>query len=171
MTTKLALRSLAAHRLRLGLTAVAVILGVAFVAGTLVFKDTTTRSFDQLFTQAYQDVELIVRAEQSFAASDDAPAHPIPRSVLTTLRRQVPGADYVHGAAEGYAAIVGKDGKVVGGQAMAQVGGDWPPTPAPTPTPPCGSCREAHPAPPTRWSSTPGAPARAGSRSATRSRS
>jgi putative ABC transport system permease protein len=126
MTAKLALRSLAAHRLRLGLTAVAVILGVGFVAGTLIFKDTTTRSFDQLFAQAYQDVELIVRAEQSFVASDDAPARPIPRSVLTTLRRQVPGADYVHGAAEGYAAIVGKDGKVVGGQAMAQVGGDWP---------------------------------------------
>jgi putative ABC transport system permease protein len=126
MTAKLALRSLAAHRLRLGLTAAAVILGVAFVAGTLIFKDTTTRSFDQLFAQAYQDVELIVRAEQSFAASDDAPARPIPRSVLTTLRRQVPGADYVHGTAEGYAAIVGKDGKVVGGPAMAQVGGDWP---------------------------------------------
>jgi putative ABC transport system permease protein len=125
MTIKLALRSLAAHRLRLGLTAVAVILGVAFVSGTLIFKDTTTRSFDRLFTQAYQDVELIVRAEQSFAAGDDAPAHPVPRSVLATLRRQVPGADYIYGAAEGYAAIVGKDGKVVGGQ--AQVGLDWPP--------------------------------------------
>jgi putative ABC transport system permease protein len=126
MTAKLTLRSLAAHRLRLGLTAVAVILGVAFVAGTLIFKDTTTRSFDQLFAQAYQDVELIVRAKQSFAATEDAPARPIPQAVLATLRAQVPGADYVHGAAEGYAAIVGKDGRVVGGQAMAQVGGDWP---------------------------------------------
>ena len=133
MMAKLALRSLAAHKLRLGLTAVAVILGVAFVSGTLIFKDTTTRSFDELFVQAYEDVELVVRAEQSFAASEDAPAPPIPRSLLATLRQQVAGADYVYGAVEGYAAIVGKDGKVIGGQAKAQVGGDWPAEAGPDP--------------------------------------
>jgi putative ABC transport system permease protein len=125
MTARLALRSLAAYRLRLALTAVAVVLGIAFVAGTLIFKDTTARSFDRLFAEAYQDVELIVRAERSSVAGDDAPDRPVPRSVLVSLQRQVPGADYVHGTAEGYAAIVGRDGRVVGGQ--AQVGGDWPP--------------------------------------------
>ncbi|MGI8329206.1 ABC transporter permease [Actinomadura scrupuli] len=125
MMTKLTLRSLAAHRLRLGLTALAVILGVSFVSGTLIFKDTTTRSFDGVFTQVYKDVEVIVAAEQSFAASEDDPARPIPESVLTTIRTKVPGAATAEGASEGYAAIVGRNGKVIGGAGMTQLGGDW----------------------------------------------
>ncbi|HEU5160948.1 MAG TPA: hypothetical protein VFU43_28380 [Streptosporangiaceae bacterium] len=51
--TRLTLRNLAAHKLRLGLTALAVVLGVSFVSGTLVFKDTMTRGFDDVFAAAY----------------------------------------------------------------------------------------------------------------------
>jgi putative ABC transport system permease protein len=125
MMVKLTLRNLAAHKLRLGLTALAVILGVAFVSGTLVFKDTMTRSFDDVFAAAYQDVEVIVRAKRSFAATEENPAGPIPHSVLTTVRDKTPDATAAQGASEGYAAIVGKDGKVIGGQTMSQLGGDW----------------------------------------------
>ena len=123
--TRLTLRNLAAHKLRLGLTALAVVLGVSFVAGTLIFKDTMTRSFDGVFAAAYQDVDVIVRAKRSFAVTDENPARPIPRSVLTTVRQRTPGARKVTGASEGYAAIVGTDGKVIGGQTMTQLGGDW----------------------------------------------
>ncbi|HEU5160949.1 MAG TPA: ABC transporter permease [Streptosporangiaceae bacterium] len=66
-----------------------------------------------------------MRAKRSFAATDESPARPIPRSVLATVRERTPGAAKVTGAAEGYAAIVGKDGKVIGGQTMTQLGGDW----------------------------------------------
>jgi putative ABC transport system permease protein len=125
MMVKLTLRSLAAHKLRLGLTTLAVVLGVSFVSGTLIFKDTTTRSFDGVFTQVYKDVEIIVEAKKSFAATEEDPARPIPQSVLTTIRTKVPGAVAVEGASEGYAAIVGKDGKVIGGATMTQLGGDW----------------------------------------------
>jgi putative ABC transport system permease protein len=123
--TRLTLRNLAAHKLRLGLTALSVVLGVSFVAGTLIFKDTMTRSFDDVFTAAYRDVDVIVRAKRSFAATEENPARPIPASVLTTVRQRVPEARKVTGACEGYAAIVGKDGKVIGGQTMTQLGGDW----------------------------------------------
>ncbi|MBC6459830.1 ABC transporter permease [Actinomadura sp. HBU206391] len=122
---RLTLRNLAAHRLRLGLTALAVILGVSFVSGTLIFKDTMTRSFDGLFGDVYKGVEVIVRAERSFAATEEDPARPIPQSVLTTIRQKAAGAAGAQGASEGYAAIVGADGKVVGGQGMTHLGGDW----------------------------------------------
>ena len=125
MIGKLALRGLAAHRLRLALTAVAVLLGVSFVSGTLIFKESMTRSFDDLFSTAYEGVQVIVRAKQSFAATEDGLDAPVPQSVLTTIRTRVPAARAAHGTTEGYAAIVGRDGKVVGGQWTSQIGGDW----------------------------------------------
>ena len=45
------IRSLAAHKLRLALTALAVILGVAFMSGTYVLTDTLKHTFDSLFAQ------------------------------------------------------------------------------------------------------------------------
>jgi ABC-type antimicrobial peptide transport system permease subunit len=122
---KVTLRNLGAHKLRLGLTALAVILGVSFVSGTLIFKDTMTRTFDGVFAAAYQDVEVIVRAERSFTASEENPARPIPQSVLAAVREKTPDAKKATGASEGYAAIVGRNGKVIGGQTMTQLGGDW----------------------------------------------
>ena len=46
---KLTLRGLVAHKLRFLLTGIAVVLGVAFVSGTLVFTDTVKKTFDSLF--------------------------------------------------------------------------------------------------------------------------
>ena len=51
-------RSLAAHKIRLILSALAVVLGVAFVAGTFIFTDTLSKTFDDLFAQTTSDVEL-----------------------------------------------------------------------------------------------------------------
>ena len=53
-----ALRSLAAHRLRLALTALAIVLGVSFVAGTLVFTDSLQKSFSTLVDQRTADVQV-----------------------------------------------------------------------------------------------------------------
>ena len=44
-----AVKSLRARKLRLVLTAMAVVLGIAFVAGTLVLTDTALAAFDDLF--------------------------------------------------------------------------------------------------------------------------
>src|SRR5207247_11416016 len=43
------IRGLLAHKLRLGLTALAIVLGVAFVAGTFILTDTMGRAFGNLF--------------------------------------------------------------------------------------------------------------------------
>ena len=43
------LKSLFAHKLRMGMSAFAIVLGVAFVAGTLIFTDTLSKTFNDLF--------------------------------------------------------------------------------------------------------------------------
>ena len=55
------------HKLRYALTAVAVVLGVAFTTGTLVFTDTIGRTFDGLFGDIYRNTAVSVRATQEFS--------------------------------------------------------------------------------------------------------
>ncbi|MFD4630978.1 ABC transporter permease [Streptomyces sp. NPDC058284] len=55
---KATLRSFLAHKGRLMLSALAVILSVAFVAGSLIFSDTVTRTFDRLFASTSADVTV-----------------------------------------------------------------------------------------------------------------
>ena len=61
------LKSLFAHKLRMGMSAFAIVLGVAFVAGTLIFTDTLSSSFSQLFAQTAPDVT--VRPAQAASAA------------------------------------------------------------------------------------------------------
>ncbi|GAA2453195.1 ABC transporter permease [Actinomadura vinacea] len=128
MMAKVTLRNLAAHKIRLVLTAVAVILGVAFVAGTLIFTDTMNRQFDDLFNSIGKGVAVDVRAKEVVKGSnpDGQSAEPVPASVLETLRR-VEGVKEPIGNVSGYAAVVGPDGKVIGGQGPPQLGVNWTP--------------------------------------------
>jgi putative ABC transport system permease protein len=121
---KVTLRNLVAHKVRLALTALAVILGVAFVAGTLVFTDTMGRQFDDLFAKTGKGVAVQVRAKEVIKSDNlgDAPA--VPASLLDTVRG-VPGVARVHGNVRGFAALVGRDGKVVGGSGPPQLGIAW----------------------------------------------
>ncbi|AWT41776.1 MULTISPECIES: ABC transporter permease [Streptomyces] len=55
---KATLRSFLAHKGRLALSALAVVLSVAFVAGSLIFSDTVARTFDRLFASTAADVTV-----------------------------------------------------------------------------------------------------------------
>jgi putative ABC transport system permease protein len=121
MTVRLILRNLAAHRLRLLFTALAVMLGAAFVSGTMIFRDTSARSFDTLFDRVSTLADVTVQPKQDFT-SEDAPRRLIPESLLTDLSRKVPGAQGFRGALDGYAAVVRPDGQVVGGDGLDHVG-------------------------------------------------
>src|SRR4029079_12536312 len=57
------LKNLSARKLRLVTTSIAVLLGVAFMAGTLVLTDTIGKTFDDLFADAYKGREPYVRGE------------------------------------------------------------------------------------------------------------
>ncbi|RBY81278.1 ABC transporter permease [Blastococcus sp. TF02-09] len=51
-------RSLLAHKLRLALSGLAIVLGVAFVVGTLIFTDTLSKTFNELFESTAADVNV-----------------------------------------------------------------------------------------------------------------
>ncbi|MEU8350268.1 FtsX-like permease family protein [Streptomyces sp. NPDC048845] len=55
---KTSMRNFFAHKGRMALSAVAVMLSVAFVCGTLVFTDTMTTTFDKLFASSSADVTV-----------------------------------------------------------------------------------------------------------------
>lgn len=60
MILKLSLRNLAAHKVRLALTLLAVVLGTAFVAGSFVFTDTLKKTFDGMFENLAKGVDVRV---------------------------------------------------------------------------------------------------------------
>lgn len=61
-----ALAQVIAHRLRLALTIIAVVLGVAFVSGSLVLNDTAQKLFDDQFTRAAVGADVTVRTATAF---------------------------------------------------------------------------------------------------------
>ena len=64
---RVTLTGLLAHKVRYALTALAVLLGVAFMAGTFVFTDTIKHTFDGLFTDVYSNTSAVVRAKQAYS--------------------------------------------------------------------------------------------------------
>ncbi|MGA2521400.1 MAG: ABC transporter permease [Acidimicrobiales bacterium] len=110
---KATIKGLLAHKLRLALTALAIVLGVMFVTGTLVLTDTLHNTFTTLFDNIYQKVDFVVREKAAFSeSSGTAGRKPIPESVAATVRA-VPGVEYAEGTVSGYAQFVARDGKAI----------------------------------------------------------
>ncbi|RMI36236.1 ABC transporter permease [Actinomadura harenae] len=128
---RLTLRSLAAHRLRLLLTALSVVLGVAFVAGTLIFTDTMDGQAADIAGRLGRGVAVEVRAKDPGGRTRGVSV-PVPEAVLRDVRR-VPGVRGPVGVVSGYAALVSRDGTEVAAQGaqtpgvLAQAGGNWIP--------------------------------------------
>jgi putative ABC transport system permease protein len=106
------LRGLWSHKRRLAGTFLAVLLGVAFLAGTLVLGDTLRANFDTLFTSVTGDTGAVVRSATKVDSSPASPRGPIDASLAGRLR-SAPGAAEVQPVADGLGQIVGSDGKVL----------------------------------------------------------
>ena len=80
---------LLAHKLRLSLTALAIVLGVAFVCATLILSNGLQAGFDNIFKTSGTQVSVVVRGhlEQGGSNGGFADAHrPVPASLLQTVR-------------------------------------------------------------------------------------
>ncbi|MHB1519219.1 MAG: ABC transporter permease [Acidimicrobiales bacterium] len=107
-------KGLLAHKLRLILTSLAIVLGVTFISGTLVLTDTLHNTFTTLFGQVYHNVDFQVRAKAAFNGStgQGSVRPPIPESITSTVQK-VPGVAAAVGSVAGYAQFVAKDGKAI----------------------------------------------------------
>lgn len=107
------LKGLLAHKLRLMLTASAIVLGVTFISGTFVLTDTLHNTFSTLFSNVYQNIDFQVRGVAQFSTTTGgAIRNPIPESILTTVR-QIPGVETTDGSVGGYAQFVSHDNKAI----------------------------------------------------------
>jgi putative ABC transport system permease protein len=123
------IKGLLAHKLRLALTALAIVLGVTFISGTFVLTDTLNNTFSVLFGNIYQKIDFQVRGvAQLGSAGANATRNPIPESLLTTIR-QLPGVEAAQGAVEGYAQFVARDGKPIVTGGAPTLGVNFDPNP------------------------------------------
>ncbi|WP_336208320.1 ABC transporter permease [Nonomuraea sp. LPB2021202275-12-8] len=102
---KTARAGLRAHKLRLLLTSLAIMLGVAFIAGTFVLNDTIQAGFAQRVTADAEKVAVAVLPEEREKG--------IAPETLERVRG-VAGVREAHGLVRGSAPLLGKDGKTVG---------------------------------------------------------
>ncbi len=87
------LKGIAAHKLRLVLTAISVVVAVSFISGTYVLTDTVKGTFSALFSDLNRGVDLRVASATGFGNGDDAA--PMPAEVAARggrgRRRRVRG--------------------------------------------------------------------------------
>ncbi|WMX46679.1 FtsX-like permease family protein [Streptomyces roseicoloratus] len=106
-----ALRNVLAHKARLLMTVLAVMLGVAFVSGTLVFTDTLSQAFRSQSAKSYDDIAVAVSAAPN---QNDPNATP---GLSEETRRKIEALDGVTeatGRVHGFAGVPDKDGKLIG---------------------------------------------------------
>ncbi|MFJ5026935.1 ABC transporter permease [Streptomyces sp. NPDC088560] len=85
---KTSMRNFFAHKGRMALSAVAVLLSVAFVCGTLVFTDTMNTTFDKLFQATASDVTVSAKSSSDTGQTTSRTGRPpvLPAAVLGTVR-------------------------------------------------------------------------------------
>ena len=119
---RIALKGILGRKARLVLTSLAVILGTAFLSGTAVFSATLNRTFDNLFSDVFRNVDSYVRSTQVIEADFGAEERQrIPAELIATIEA-VPGVGDVQGDIQAFARIIGKDGQPLGSE------GAGPPT-------------------------------------------
>jgi putative ABC transport system permease protein len=126
------IRDLWARKRRLAGVVIAVALGVAFLSGALIFGSTLSANFDTLFATATSGTSAVVHSSTTVDSGVNATRPPIPASLLATVR-SVPGVADAQPSVTGSVALVGADGKAVGGLGPPRSGGNWIPNPALTP--------------------------------------
>jgi len=135
---RVTIKSLLARKFRLALTSIAVILGVAFMAGTFVLTDTLGNVFDGLFADVNRGIDVAVRGEEPFNDTAGGPGtqvvrEPLDESVLPTLE-DVDGVAVAEGAVGGLVEVVklekGEPSETIVHGQSPTLGVTWGPHPA-----------------------------------------
>jgi putative ABC transport system permease protein len=112
---KVTLKGLAARPVRTLLSALAIVVGVAFVCAALTFTNSMRGAADSLSSAAYDGTDAVVTAKTAFEPGMDSFAQmpTLPASALDRLQ-SAPGVDVAVGDITDTAQIIGGDGKPLG---------------------------------------------------------
>jgi putative ABC transport system permease protein len=125
-SVRLSVSSLRAHKRRFAGTFLAVFLGVAFLAGTLVMGDTLRASFDTMFGNATSGTDAVVRSSDTITTPGESQGvrRPVDTDLVNGIAR-VPGVAAAVPNIQGAGQLVGANGKPIGGQGPPTLAGNW----------------------------------------------
>jgi putative ABC transport system permease protein len=107
---RLVLRGLMARKLRTVLTSIAIVLGVAMVAGTFILTDQINSAFDDIFETGNSKIDVVVSRATEFDSFEDA-LPPLPESTVQEVAR-VDGVEHAEGQVQASGQLV-VDGEIV----------------------------------------------------------
>ncbi|MEO3841900.1 FtsX-like permease family protein [Streptomyces sp. B22F1] len=114
------------HKRRFAGTFFAVLLGVAFLGGTLVMGDTLRSSFDAMFGRATGGTDAVVRGDDMITTPGESfgTRRTVPTELADEIAR-MPGVAAAEPRIEGPGQLLGKDGEPVGGGGPPTLAGNW----------------------------------------------
>jgi putative ABC transport system permease protein len=109
------IKGLLGRKLRTALTALAIVLGVAMIAGAFITTDTMLKASDQLKQASYGSADAVVSGRQAFKLSEDSNGGTQRKSVPEALVKQVasvPQVAFASPEVSGEGKLTNKNGKV-----------------------------------------------------------
>ncbi len=100
----------------------AITASVSFVVGSFVLADSLRATFDNLFTELNENIDLEVRASQEFETND--PRDPIPVELVEVVSA-VEGVGIVEPALQRYAQLLDDEGQVIAAAGAPTLGVSW----------------------------------------------
>ena len=122
MIARVTLRGLLARRARIVLTVLSIVIGVSFVSGAFILTDSFRRSFDQLFAQLDEGIDLRVRGATAFGRGGGG--SPVPAELADEIRR-IPGVVSVEPNLDEPAVVLDADGEPLPARGGPQLGVSW----------------------------------------------
>jgi len=107
---KLTRKGLWAHKVRFALTGLAVVLGVAFMAGTMILTDTMGKTFDGLFATSNEGIDVVVHRTTGVDSAGGIDVQERVDASLVDAINEVDGVDIAAGSIEGFAEVIKPDG-------------------------------------------------------------
>ncbi|MFD5585332.1 ABC transporter permease [Streptomyces sp. NPDC127063] len=120
-----ALRNVLAHKARLLMTVLAVMLGVAFVSGTLVFTNTISQAYEKSSAKGFDHVDVAVEPRSKADTGNTVGKRPELTQAQLDTSAKVPGAASAIGVVNGFTAIADQNGKLIGGGFRTEGGNYW----------------------------------------------
>ncbi len=124
---KATLKSIRGHKGRVVATAAAVILGISFLAGTLIFTSSVQRAFDNLFATVFETTDAQIRSTETIEVGFGVEVRSRIDDSLVADVAAVDGVEAVEGFVQGTATVIGSDGEPIGnpGQGPPTFGLSW----------------------------------------------